>query len=209
MANVNSVIGIVKTVGANAAKRINTATFNGTKQTLNGKTVIQGKIEGWCGTSRHYTSISSGNKTVSRSIPNGIVGTGEDVTKIITRDTAKVGDKKVKTFNREIFAYALEGDVLHGNETIDSVFAGRKLLGSREIEKTYPVDGRYDNLIKTFKDAQGCLLKRVHYNPKTGKRVFAEFPDGSRLRYNEKGLPMFTDVKDGRPIDLGGLDKLL
>ena len=55
---------------------------------------------------------------------------------------------------------------------------------------------------KVFFGADGKPLKTVYYNSRTGLRSFAELPDGRVIRYDEKGLPVFTDAKYGKKIDL-------
>lgn len=179
-------------VGANFASRI----YGLCKQTQNGVSVAKGTI-----LDSAYTSIRKGNKHISRMIPKGesnITCLG-DRTKITTVANSRVGGKPVTTVNNELYTYGT-------NNTLDVVKEQRDILpgrGSRVQEFDHA--GRLTR--KLFYDAEGNLLKDVSY--KNGVRRAAFTPDRKELYFDEKGLPVFTDMKTGGKMDLGGLDRLI
>lgn len=179
--------------------------FSGTLQQLNGKTACYGELSNVGFDPRYFlyrrisTSLpNGGSKTVSRVIPKctGIQSSG-DLTKITTVQNAKVGGKNVQTVNKEFYKYGDE--VLNVNKIQVDTFSG----GKRRIESNSNYTYKY------FYDAKGNLLKSVSYDGKSGLRVYATLPDGRLIRYNDKGLPEFTDRASTNFMDLGGLDKLI
>ncbi len=218
--------------GSNMAKKIGRTTkrangyleqFYGTKQVLNGKTVVKGVIEtkaprGVYNSTpdRYLTKISkqtpNGSKEVSRMVPckENNFTVCDDITKVTTKKTAQVGAHRVNTFNQKAYEYNDYGLYI-SERTIDRVFAGKHHLGGRELATYIPSRStKPDNITKTFFGPDGNVLKTVHYNPKTGLREFAKLPDGRCICYDAKGLPTFTEAKyDGGFMNLGGLDKLI
>lgn len=193
--------------------------FLGTRQVLNGQTVVKGEIiteapRGIYNSKpvKYLTEISrqtpNGPKRVSRIFPKGNLTAEGDITKITTRETAQVGAHRVNTFNQKVYWYYDQG--LNINErTIDRVFAGRHHLGSRELDTRILYDTKPTAITKKFFGTDGKVIKTVNYNPETGLRTYAELPDGRRIRYDEKGLPAFTDANSDNFLDLDGLDKLI
>ncbi len=192
-------------LGANMAKCIKSdsrrcdAHFFGTKQLLNGKELISGRLG-----SNKYTRITqateNGYKQVSRTffVDSGYSG---DTTKIVTEAAHDFAGKRLKTRTVDSYEYDEKDGLSIFKKVIDKLFNGKKLAGSRTVE-------RFDNgrFLKTFYDAQDKVVKTVSYN-KNGIRTLAELPDGRVIRYDKKGLPIPTDYK-GQAMYLGGLDKL-
>lgn len=219
----NSVQKILR-VGENMAKKIGRTyrstnasglvEFTGTKQVLNGQTVVNGRISYYGGRERYLTKISTqtqnGSKEVSRIVPDletRFTYDG-DITKITTNTNSQVGTHSVNTFNQKSYEYGNCGLGIY-ERTIDRVFAGRKHLGGRAVFSGMSECSITPQKKKVFFGADGKPLKTVYYNSRTGLRSFAELPDGRVIRYDEKGLPVFTDAQYCKKINLGGLDKLI
>lgn len=225
--SVQKIVGLTKritnsTTGANMAKRIGRTyrnadgymeTFEGSKQVINGLTVVKGRTRPIIGYDKTLTKISkqipNGSKEVSRIIPDGRSQLNGDITKITTEEMSRVGKHRINTFNQKVYEYDNLGLNI-AERTIDRVFAGRHLLGGRALfSNMNSLDTSPSLISKNFFGADGKLLKTVHYNPKTGLRDFALLPDGRILSFDAKGLPTFTDVRSCNVMDLGGLDKLI
>lgn len=193
-------------VGENMLKQVsgysrkNNRSFGGTLQKLNGKTVCHGKIEG----SWDYTRISTqlpngGSKTVSRAIPSTGLQREGDLTKVTTVQNAKVGGKNVQTVNKEVYEYG-------GNTLITSKYQTDSFSGGKRIITNHTSSSLNK---KNFLDSNNILLKTVFYDKATGLRRYAELPDGRKITYNSKGLPVFSTTSYPGILDLGGLDKLI
>ncbi|MCM1009358.1 MAG: hypothetical protein NC390_00585 [Fusobacterium sp.] len=240
MGNVSAIVHLVKgathakpaaKVGANMAKCIGRTTrqsggylemFNGTKQVLNGQSIVKGNIKTvapkgvYNSTPDKYltkisTQTQNGSKEVSRIIPykeNNFTAYG-DITKVTTNEMAQVGAHRVNTFNQVSYEYGNRGLEIQ-ERTIDRVFAGKKHLGGRAVLRNIGENSTRANsgYQKVYFGADGVPLKTVHVNAQ-GIRTHAVLPDGRIIAYDAKGMPLPTDAIRGEAMNLGGLDRLI